>query len=194
MYKKETLITDYAPISVLDMLYHNKIDITDDAENAYVSALLEAAQGYFLEALDMRFGSYTIEQYYDRRDLINVRYIRDLMPLPVTEITSVQVLGEDGNYTDLSATSYIKEIGHDDARVCLNQLPCFNGNYSVLKITYKAGYTTDNPAPKLLIEGIKLLFSNWYENRSPVVTGTMVNEIPLSVNSIISLLKHHKAY
>lgn len=195
MYNKEVLVTAYAPITVDEMLYHLKVDAADTTERAYVESLMQAAQEHLCNILDMRMGETNVELIYDAADMLNLQFIRDLSPYPFLSFTGIKVLGSDGvTYTDAPTSSYLVEQGHDETRIRIVTPLVYTGTYAVVKVLYKVGYTSTVLPPKNLLAAIKMLTGHWYENRTPVVTGTMVNEVPFSVDMVIKSLKRYKAY
>lgn len=56
-----------------------------------------------------------------------------------------------------------------------------------VQVTYVAGYGLAASVPPHLVQLIKLLVSHWYENREPVVVGSITASIPLAVDSLIWL-------
>lgn len=195
MYTQETLVTTYVPISVDEMLYHLKVDVADTAEREYVEQLMLAAQDHLCNILDMRMGETNVEIIYDAADLVGFTFIRDLMPYPFISFTGIKLLGADGvTYNDAPASTYLVEKGHDETRIRIIDTLTYVGTYAVAKVQYKVGYTSTNLPPKNLLAAIKMLAGHWYENRTPVMTGTMVNEVPFSVDMVIRSLKKYKAY
>lgn len=52
-------------------------------------------------------------------------------------------------------------------------------------ITFVAGYGAPGDLPHALVQALRLLVSHWYDQRSPVVVGSAVAEVPLAVDALL---------
>ena len=52
------------------------------------------------------------------------------------------------------------------------------------KATYVAGYASTDLIPDDILQGIKLTVAAWYGNRENVITGTIVNTIPMGAQDL----------
>ena len=56
-----------------------------------------------------------------------------------------------------------------------------------MTVTFVAGHANAAAAPSQLKAAIKLLVAHWYENREPVVTGTIATDIQFTIESLLGL-------
>lgn len=60
------------------------------------------------------------------------------------------------------------------------------GRKNAVTVTYTAGYgTTASDVPQSTRLAVMMLGAHWYENREPVVVGTISSELPLHVKTLI---------
>jgi uncharacterized phiE125 gp8 family phage protein len=58
-------------------------------------------------------------------------------------------------------------------------------------IEFQAGFGDREDIPEPILTAMKLLVAHYYENRQPVVTGTIVAQMPMSVGFLLSPYKVH---
>jgi uncharacterized phiE125 gp8 family phage protein len=56
--------------------------------------------------------------------------------------------------------------------------------YSMITVTYDAGYGGYNPVPEELTAAQLLLIGHWYNHREAVVIGDAANEVPFAVEAL----------
>lgn len=54
-----------------------------------------------------------------------------------------------------------------------------------VRVQYRVGWATPADVPEALKHAVKLKISNLYENRTPVVTGTIATAMPLSFDALL---------
>jgi len=55
-----------------------------------------------------------------------------------------------------------------------------------VRIKFTAGYGAAGAVPSDLASALMLLVAHWDQNREPVVIGTIVSSVPLSVESLLA--------
>jgi uncharacterized phiE125 gp8 family phage protein len=66
------------------------------------------------------------------------------------------------------------------------QWPTIRGDRNSIEIIYKAGYgTAASDVPQNVKQAMLLLIGHWYENREPVIVGTIIRNMPLAVQSLL---------
>lgn len=111
-----------------------------------------------------------------------------LRPSPVIAITAVATVDSDNVETAVAASDYQLRDGG-------SKWPRLVGLESAteMRITYRAGFadTTGSPTqgvemiPDVLKLATRLVCANYYEQRAPVVTGTITAELPLTVKWLL---------
>jgi uncharacterized phiE125 gp8 family phage protein len=168
------------PVTTADAKAH--LRVTGSTEDAYISSLITVA------ALRV--------QAMTRRTLINTTYLWttdalfDEMRLPVGPVSAlgaITLYDEADAPTVVSSSVYrlsqellvVKKRNEDWPDVDLR-------NSDPVTVAFTSGYgaaTTDLPEP--LVHAVKLLLSHWFENREPVVLGTIVSAIPQTVDALV---------
>lgn len=109
---------------------------------------------------------------------------------PVSSITSVTYLDEDGDQIDTEVTLSVTAslLGEDKiklGRVEDGVTPAY------LKIEYVAGPSQSNPTPSAIIQAAHLLIGHYYENREDS-TAMKVEAIPMCATTLID--RHRKRW
>ena len=188
-----TLVTPPAtePITLDEAKEHLRVDVTD--EDDYIEGLIRAARQYAETTFTHRA---FIEQ--ELRLTLNRwpvdRYLELPRP-PLISVTSITYTDEDGTADTLTAgTDYLVDTA-------ANRLVLRNGVYwptvtlqesGAISIVYLAGYgDRASDVPEEIRHALKILVGHWYENREPVVIGSIVGNIPMSAEA---LLWPHRAF
>lgn len=172
------------PVSLAEMKLHLRVDHTD--EDALIAGLITAAREQCEIEARRTFCTATIEQRWERWPWAGG------FPLhrgPVQSITSITYTDEDGNTGTMSSSDYLLYKETDPPTVVLKpdaEWPVVDlmPGYSI-SIKYVAGYGAAAAVPQRYKQAIKLMAANWYENREPVVVGTIVTQIPMAVRALL---------
>lgn len=175
------------PVSPTEAKAQCRIEVDD--ESALITALITAAR----EAVE----------HFTRRQLLTATWRlkldswssgceSDLILLPyppLQSVASVQYVDGTGATQSLVAgTDYVVDTADEPGRVVLQYgktWPTLRGDRNAVTITYVAGWTGASLVPGMLRHAIKLLIAHWYESREPVVTGTIVTEVPKTVEYLL---------
>jgi uncharacterized phiE125 gp8 family phage protein len=118
------------------------------------------------------------------------------VPLPpLQSVESIVYVDENGTSQTLDADQYQVDIDSEPGRI----KPARNcdwpsvddESFLPVKVTFVCGYADAANVPDELKHAVKLLVANWFDNLSPVVTGTSASELTLSVKM---LLAHWKSF
>lgn len=182
------LITDAAaePISVADFKTHAKVD--GSSEDATTIPLYIAAARKHFEAMTNRaLITQTWEIYFD--------HVPKYIYFPITPVQSVTYIkyldGSDSEQT-LDASSYKVDTNSYCHRVEIIDKPSITSRIAGFWVRFVAGYgdaATD--VPDDIIQAVTYMATQFYDNRTPVVTGTVVNEVP---GTFDALCRPHKFY
>jgi uncharacterized phiE125 gp8 family phage protein len=175
------------PISTIEAKTQLRIDHND--EDTFIDGLVTAARQYLEEVIGRSFLTQTWRLSLDdwpEDDTI------ELPRPPLQEVTSVVYLDEAGDDVTLPEATYIVDTDSEPGRIVLaaNQVWPAVELYPAnpIRITYVAGYGDEaGELPQWIKQAIYLLLGHWYENREDTITGTIIKDIPLGVESLIWL-------
>jgi hypothetical protein len=138
-------------------------DLTEDDD--YITSLLTATR-LFIEKRTGR--SIGVQTWREHRTVPASGVVR-LHKAPVVEVLSVEVDGEETTCTPRPG----------------NRLEVGSGREVVVE--YRAGSEPDT----LTKQAMQILIAHWFEQREPIITGTILAEVPNHYNAIESLMTWH---
>lgn len=178
------------PVSLVEARSHLRIESFGSPEahpdDGYVSALITVAREWCEKYTGRALASQTIEMALDDfpEDAIE-------LPLtPVTSITSVKYIDEDGIEQTLSNTYYGLDDYSQPNWLLLKsgfKWPDTNGGANNVKIRMVVGNTSAN-IPKPITAAMFLIIGNLYENRTEDQVATArasFNSLPLGVYNLL---------
>ncbi len=173
-------------ISLTTVKAHLRVDHSDDDTllGSYVDAVvshLDGPKGW----LDRAIFSQTLEL---RQDVFDTP---TLLPYgPVTSITSVKYLDENGAEQTLASNQYFLSNAGKLEPAYNVSWPNIRGDVEGVRIRYVVGYSTLPPA---ILAAILLMVGDLYAFRETTVTGTIASRIPMST-AVESLLAPYRAW
>lgn len=174
------------PVTVDEAVAHLRIDgDAPDELQSYIAAATEHIQ----RACGIQLCSASYQLTLD--DFPNSRIIRFPVP-PLQSVESVTYHGIDGWQATLDPSSYTVDTATRPGRLMLNTdqvWPLVNPNANAVRVNFTAGYGEPNDVPFLLKQAIKFLVGGYFENRESLISGTIINEVPLAVQSIVDMFK-----
>lgn len=184
---KTKLITapEATPVSVAELKTHCRI--TFDEDDTYVEALLAAAIIHLEGITRRKFITQKWELFLDcwpgGAEII----------LPYGDcsaVDSVVYKDRDGNPTTWDASNYVVDTDSVPGRIVIAYDESWPAEtlYEVnpISVTFDTGYgTVGTDVSEALRHAIKILVCHWYENREVVATGTIVQNIPKTVDALI---------
>lgn len=185
-----TLSVDPAelPVSVAEAMAHMRIE--DAGEVNLVASLLAAAvehldgvAGIVGRALVTQTWIWTLDGFpASAEDPLEI-------PLPpLQSVTSIQYVDSDGATQTWAAASYdvvpTQKLGFVKPAYG-EEWPTARDQTNAVTITFVAGYGNAAAVKAPLKHAIKLLTSHWYENREPVLVGSIVTPIPMTVDRLL---------
>ena len=173
------------PVSTADAKTHLRITHSDD--DTYIAALVAAARKYAEANTRRAF----IDQTWEYTADCFPSEIR-LIPGPLDSVTYIKYYDGDGSLQTLSSSAYqvdtadsvglVKEAYGYSWPVVRDDL------YNGVQVRFVAGYgTLATDVPAHVVHAIKILVSHWYEAREPVVMGTIVSPVPMSVEALLNI-------
>ena len=175
------------PVSLDEAKIQCRVDISDD--NALITSLITEARQMVEEMARRALITQTWRLSLDRWPACD--YISLPLP-PLQSVESLVYLDQEGNETTWDSSNYIADLDSEPGRLVLgyNKVWPSTTLYPVnpIQITFKAGYGDDAAnVPELWKRAIKLMVGHWYENREAAISGTILRDIPLGVQSLIWL-------
>lgn len=178
--------------------------IDNNAEDALLSALIEAAQTHVREftgripyatVIDFSFANWSnVKPYATSVEALMINGgCGQSLPLPFSTASSVVVYYKDSNGTEqtINSSNYTLLDLHSVSTIVFKpsySLPTLDTN-SVLPIRIRATYSTsakEHNAFKILVMSLVLY---WYTNREPVATGTIATKLPYTFDVLANSIK-----
>jgi uncharacterized phiE125 gp8 family phage protein len=178
-------------ITTAEAKTHMRIDAADD--DTYIAALIAAATNYAETYTGRQFVTAT---YQLCRDC----FINNGMFLgrsPAASVTSITYYDSSNEQQTLSTDVYELDSTVSPGRVVLKyseDFPSITSRHNGIVITYTAGYGDADSVPEGIKAALKFMVAHWYENREPVVLGTIATELPFGVKSLLDIYKVHERY
>lgn len=171
------------PVTLTEAKQHLRIESND--ENALITNLIVAAREY-VETVTRRqlvtaTWVYTLPQFPAGR-------IIQLPKPPLSSVTSIQYVDASGDTQTFASGYYTVYTDTEPGYIELDQnenWPSTYGDTEDVTITYVAGYGGASSVPEAINVAIKLLASHWYEFREPVIAGTIVANVPNTVDALL---------
>lgn len=159
---------------------HCRVDT--GADDTYIDALIAAATTYAERFTRRTLVSQTLELRLD-----SWPHVIELPP-PVTSVASVKYVDLDGVEQTLSASLYDVDTYSSPARVVPaygETWPTARATNNAIVVQFVAGYASGSAVPAEIRQAVLLMVAHWYENREPAVTGSVVNKIPWSAETLL---------
>lgn len=164
-----TLITPPTePVSLAEVKVHSRI--SHDDEDSYLNLLISAARLYAEHYCQTAIGEQT-------RLFAGAGFPCQLAGVPVVSVDWVKVY-LDGSLTTWDSSRYwVSERGITPTTV----YPDTDDRPDAVQIRYVCG----RPASESIKLACLIMVAHWYEVREPVVTGTIVSEVPWSAHALL---------
>ena len=104
---------------------------------------------------------------------------------PLQSVVSVEYLDGNQAYQVLSTNDYRVSSGIEPGYVVIVNAPSVYSREDNIKITFTAGYGNAEDVPEVYKVAEKMLVGEWYSKRENSITGTIVAEVPMSVNRLL---------
>jgi len=182
------------PVTSTECMAHMRID--DGTESDYIESLITAARGH--------------AESITRRQLIDATWVLKLdsfpasggiirLPRPaLSSVTSITYLDTNGDSQTWSSEEYRVDTGAEPGRITEAYgytWPTARVVTGSITITYVAGYGDEAAdVPGAIRHAIKMLVSHWYEFREPVISGTIIAQVPTAVDALLSPYAIHEVW
>lgn len=174
-----------APVSLDDAKLHLRID--GDAENATIERLVRAATSNAERLTNRAFVTQRWALTLDRFPGCN-QPIKIPLP-PLQSVESIKYFDSTDTEQTLPASDYVVDPGGLLGQVLpawRKSWPSISGRPMGVRIEFTAGYGDANAVPPDIVSAILLLVGSLDQNREAVVIGTIVNELPMGVEYLLS--------
>jgi uncharacterized phiE125 gp8 family phage protein len=177
------------PVTVADARVHCRVDGTD--EDAYLQGLIGAATTYIEtitgRSLVTRTHDWKRPGFPDAAEGYEFRVPRP----PLASVTSITYVDTAGATQTLATSVYeaVDTAGDITAgRIVLKPSQSWPDTQSDKAITvtvrFVAGYGGPEAVAAPLRQAVLILVGHWFASREPIVTGTIVATLPLSVEAL----------
>ena len=169
-------------VSLAEAKAHCRVD--HDDEDAYLSALIEAATSH-LDGYSGVLGRALLPQTW-RQDFEDFGDVMRLPVGPVQSITTVSYQDASGADQTLSSTEYVllrDDFGDYVTLAANKSWPSVGDRADAVRITYLAGTST---IPVAIKHAALLLVGHWFANREAVLTGTIATQTPMAVDALLT--------
>ncbi len=117
-----------------------------------------------------------------------VDYI-EMPKAPLSSVSSITYTDTAGDSQTLASSEYNVDTNREPGIIRLadgSSWPATDEIPNAVTIQFVAGYgATSASVDERYILAIKMLVAHWYSNREPVVKGTILTPVPLSIKSLI---------
>jgi len=171
------------PISLAEAKSFLRIDSDFDDDNTYITSLINVATSMVEEFTRRRLITQTFNIFYDEFP----PYI-DLQIGEVASVTHIKYYDTSNALQTLATSNYDVDTKIRPGRIYQSEDGDFPNTYerpNAVEVEFVVGASaSDIPAP--IIQAIYIIVGRYYENRQDVVTGTIVSELPLMVNHLLT--------
>lgn len=175
------------PVTYAEAKVHLRLD--DDDEQTLITDLITVGT----KSAESFTGRQFMRATYDL-DLPGFPAEIKLRKNPVVSISSIIYIAATGNIATMTATDYQTDLKSEPATI----KPRFGGSwpstrgdtYNAVTVRFVAGYSTtttsqEDAVPEGLKSAIKFHVAHLFENREPVVVGTIVSKLPMSIENLL---------
>jgi len=193
---KTVLVTSSTgePITLEDLKAHLRIMPGETEDDDYLNALISMSREYVEQVTNRKLMPQSWKLYLDAWP------DKDYVQLPYGKVVSVPSTGivytnSTGDSTTFSSTAWSASTASDPGRVYLeydSDWPTVTlDNKDPISVEFVCGYSTRAKIPGSIKHAMKVVCSNYYENRESIVTGmTVTASIPI----VKALLQPHRNF
>tara|TARA_R100000655_G_scaffold70678_4_gene108963 strand:+ start:1002 stop:1571 length:570 start_codon:yes stop_codon:yes gene_type:complete len=171
-------------VSTADLKTHLRITFSND--DTYIETLAMAAQ----QTLEKFCNIFLLETECNQYGF-EISDLEILFKSPIlSTFTPVLYVNQSASWVAQSGVEFI--TNSKPARMYLNNTTIDTPDTNVTqkyKVNYKVGYDSASDIPKPLIQAIKIIVADMYENRQSVIVGKTVAEIPKTAEYLMQNYK-----
>lgn len=187
---KRTVKPASYPVSLDDAKEDLRVQHT--AEDALIDGLIAAATDY-MDAPNGAIGKALMTQTWTLSVPHTDRWLRIYLPItPVQSIESITYFDADNVEQSLTVSGFHLYADDEDFAWIEPKSgvdwPQTFSRMDAITVTFIAGFGPSLfDVPDTIRHAIRLMVVHWYENRSAVVLGTTVEDLPMAVQSLINM-------
>lgn len=162
-----------------------KVDVSDD--DTLIDNLITAATLSCEEYTNRFFMQRTLLQYSP-----NWKGIKNLFKSPVGSVTHIKYYDNSDSLQTLSTDIYSLNNVLMPSKIELKDsqdFPSVADRWDAIEVKYVVGESATADVPQAIKEAVLLTVGHWYQNRQSVVTGTQVNEVPMTSKYLLDQYK-----
>ena len=175
------------PVTVAEAKAHLRVETTDD--DTYITTLIKIARKHIEDICGISMISQTWDLWLNHFP----NEIKIPRP-PLISVTSITYTDTDGDSQTLATGVYTVDSDSDPGRIYEaydQSFPSVRSIPKAIKVRFVSGFSaTATGVDEDLKHAMLLLIGQWFENREPVVVGTIAAEIPMTVKSLLAPYKH----
>jgi len=141
------------------------LQVLDNDSDTLISSLIVAVREHVENVTNRQLESATFELYAED-------FISKLPKNPITSISKIEYLDENGVYLELDNTSYYLYENNGIGYINYSVIPTLQDHKESLKVTFTSGYTT---VPEAIKAYMKVKISTLFENREQFVIGASIS-------------------
>lgn len=187
---KRTVHPTALPVSVADVKKHCRAehDLEDGLIEQYAKAATEYVEAHHRRQLLTATWQLKLDNWPCANEANPWGAIIVPRP-PLQSVSGITYLDSAGDSQTWGSSNYTVDTSSMPGRI----IPAYGVSYpttravpSAITVTYVAGYTSAALVPAMTRTAIAMLAANWYENREPVVTGTIATKVPMHIDILLA--------
>lgn len=172
------------PLTTDEAKAHLRVD--SSAEDTYIDSLVKMARWTVEDLTGRSLITQTRDLWLDRwpRD-----YVIEIPRGPVQSVTSVVYYDTSDTEATFASSNYLVDTDSLPGRVILNDDTLWPTvtlrPRKAVRVRYVAGYGAASDLEPTDVHLVRLILTHAFENRLPVVTGTIATELPFALKQLI---------
>lgn len=181
------------PVELVALKEHLRVDgvLEDAILDMYLGAAVAWVEDYTRRPLVNRTLKLTLDEFPVDGEIV--------LPTPtVSAVSSVKYYDEDGTLQTLSTSDYWTVLDEENGpgRVILKSTASWPDTQEdrprAVEVTFVAGYGADSDSvPDEIRHAVLLLAAHLFETRVPVITGTIVTQVPFSIEALLQFRRFY---
>ena len=177
--------TDTVLLTTAETKTFLKVDVSDD--DTLIDNLIQAATLSCEEYTNRFFIERTLKQYAP-----TWKGIQNLLKSPVASVTHIKYYDNADSLQTLSTDIYSLNNVLMPSKIELKDgqdYPDIADRWDAIEVQYVVGVASAANVSEAIKQAVLLTVGTWYQNRQSVVTGTQVNEIPMTSKYLLDQYK-----
>jgi uncharacterized phiE125 gp8 family phage protein len=170
------------PVSLATVKAHLRLPSSYTAEDSIIQMYLEAAVKTAEDRTNRALMEQTWRVTFDKFSPLLV-----INKTPLISVTSIEYYDTGGTLRTLNSGNYIVDSDSEPWRIISLpgvSFPSTQKRIGAVRITFKAGYASAAAVPKNIVSGILMMVDDLWKNRGTIITGTIVQSIPLTAEKL----------